>query len=121
MPRVVHFEIGVDDPVRAIEFYEKAFGWKVQKWDGPMDYWLISTGEEGEPGIDGAFTRRTPMTMATNTIGVCDVDKYIEKIKKAGGEIILGKQAITGVGYLAYFKDPEGNVYGIISDDPDAK
>jgi predicted enzyme related to lactoylglutathione lyase len=38
MPRVVHFEIHAGDPSRAISFYEKLFGWKFQKWDGPVEY-----------------------------------------------------------------------------------
>ncbi len=45
MPRPVHFEISADDPERALHFYQAVFGWKSQKWDGPQDYWLISTGE----------------------------------------------------------------------------
>ena len=58
MPRVVHFDISVDDPERAIKFYTEVFGWKVQKWEGPMDYWLITTGDPGEPGIDGGLAKR---------------------------------------------------------------
>ena len=42
---------------RAIQFYQTLFGWKFQKWDGPMPYWLISTGE-GEPGINGGLMPR---------------------------------------------------------------
>ena len=38
MPRVVHFEIPVNDIDRSIAFYEKIFGWKFQKWDGPDGY-----------------------------------------------------------------------------------
>ncbi len=41
MSRVVHFEIPADDPARAVKFYEKVFGWKFQKWEGPMEYWLV--------------------------------------------------------------------------------
>ena len=37
MPRVMHFEIGADQPDRAAKFYADAFGWKIQKWEGPMD------------------------------------------------------------------------------------
>jgi len=59
MPRVVHFEFYVDDPERAVKFYQEVFGWKITKWEGPVDYWLVTTGEEGEPGIDGAIARRT--------------------------------------------------------------
>jgi len=34
--------------------YQKVFGWEINTWHGPEDYWLIMTGERGEPGIDGA-------------------------------------------------------------------
>jgi uncharacterized protein len=121
MPRVVHFEIGVDDPDRAIKFYGDVFGWKTSKWDGPADYWLIQTGTAPEPGIDGAFARRGPNALTTNTISVPSVDKAIVKILDAGGKIIMPKYAIPGIGWLAYFQDPEGNVYGIMEDNPGAK
>jgi predicted enzyme related to lactoylglutathione lyase len=32
MPRVVHFEIPADDTGRAVKFYQKVFGWKIEKW-----------------------------------------------------------------------------------------
>ena len=51
MPRVIHFEIIAEDVEKAIEFYAKTFGWKIEKWDGPMDYWLIMTGD---PEAEGA-------------------------------------------------------------------
>ena len=56
MARVVHFEIPADQPERAIEFYSKIFGWQFQKWDGPMPYWMINTGEG--PGINGGWVTR---------------------------------------------------------------
>ncbi len=45
MPRVVHFEIYADQPERAIKFYQDVFGWNFQKWNGPYDYRLVTTGE----------------------------------------------------------------------------
>ena len=122
MGRVVHFEIVADDAERISKFYETVFGWKVQKWDGPIDYWFLMTGDEKEPGIDGAFgMRQSKDDLAVNTIDVDSVDETIEKIKKSGGEIVRPKQAIPGVGYLAYFKDTEGNLWGIMQSDTDAK
>jgi len=53
--RVVHFELAADDPDRCAQFYAAAFGWKIEKWGGPTDYWLVTTGEPGEPGIDGGI------------------------------------------------------------------
>ena len=68
MPRPIHFEIPAENPERAMQFYSKVFGWKFNKWAGPMDYWVISTGQPGEPGIDGGLMpRRDPNQPCVNT------------------------------------------------------
>ena len=58
MDRVVHFELAAEDPERAAEFYRQAFGWVIKKWEGPTEYWLVTTGAEGEAGINGGTTFR---------------------------------------------------------------
>jgi len=122
MPRVVHFEISVDDPERAVKFYTEVFGWQVKKWEGPMDYWLIKTGEEGEPGIDGAIARRQhPNERIQNTVNVKNIDKFVKKIEKNGGTIYVPKMAVPGIGWLVYFTDTEGNLHGIMESDMSAK
>jgi len=121
MPRVVHFEIHADDPERAVKFYEKVFGWKIKKWQGPVDYWLVTTGEPDKPGIDGAIMRRTDHGTTYNTIDVPSVDEYTEMIEKAGGKVVMPKTAVPSVGYMAYCADTEGNVFGIMEENPSAK
>jgi predicted enzyme related to lactoylglutathione lyase len=122
MPRVVHFEIDAKKPDRAIKFYEKVFSWKIKKWEGPVEYYLITTGKESEPGIDGGLSRRTESEPSTvNTIDVPSVDEFIKKVEASGGTIIRPKMAVSGVGYMAYFKDPEGNIFGMMESDESAK
>jgi predicted enzyme related to lactoylglutathione lyase len=122
MSRVIHFELPADDPQRAIKFYEDVFGWKFEKWEGPMEYWLITTGPEDQPGIDGGLApRATPETGTENTIGVTSVDEMVSKIESSGGKIIRPKSAVPGVGWLAYCEDTEGNTFGIMQDDPEAQ
>jgi predicted enzyme related to lactoylglutathione lyase len=121
MGRVVHFELPADDPERAIKFYEQAFGWSFQKWEGPMEYWLVSTGPEDEPGIDGGLARREdPDTGTENTIDVESVDDVIERVVTNGGKVLRPKGAVPGVGWLAYCEDTEGNRFGIMQSDPEA-
>jgi len=122
MSRVVHFEIPADNPDRVAEFYKKVFGWDIQKWEAPMDYWLISTGKDSEPGIDGGIARKKdrPASGVLVTAQVDSVDECLKKIIIAGGSIVIPKRAITGVGYQAHFRDPEGNVIGIMENDPSA-
>ncbi len=120
MPRVIHFEIATDDPERTIGFYETVFGWKIQKWDGPIDYWNVRTGDPNTPGIDRGIGRKKG-AITVNTIDVKDIDKYIELVEKNGGEITRSKGAVQGVGWLAYFKDTEGNLWGMMEEDPNAR
>jgi predicted enzyme related to lactoylglutathione lyase len=122
MGRVVHFEINADEPEKSIKFYEDVFGWKFKKWEGPMDYWLITTGDEKKPGIDGGLMKREdPGATIYDTIDVSSVDEFIKKIEANGGTITQPKTAVPGVGWMAYFKDIDGNVFGIMEDDETAK
>jgi uncharacterized protein len=122
MPRVIHFEIQADQPERAANFFTNVFGWKINKWDGSEPYWLITTGEDNQPGINGAIMGRTELFKSTcNTVDVPSVDDYAKKIISNGGKVITPKSAIPGVGYFAYCQDTEGNTFGIMQADPSAK
>jgi predicted enzyme related to lactoylglutathione lyase len=123
MPRPIHFEIPADNPERVIAFYGSVFGWTVQKWDGGgMPYWLVTTGPEGEPGINGGIMpKRHPQQPCVNTVGVANVDEALASVTAHGGEVAVPKMAIPGVGWLAYGKDPEGNIFGLMQEDRGAK
>lgn len=122
MPRVVHLELGAKQPERAVEFYCRVFGWEVQKWGGAEPYWLITTGLNSGPGINGGIMQAVPNSSGTiTTIDVPSVDEYIEKILNHGGKIIAPKIAIEHVGYLAYCEDVEGNLFGIIESNQEAR
>ena len=114
MPRVVHFEIHADDPQRAANFYQGVFGWDIKKWEGPEDYWLVTTGKAPEPGIDGAILKRMgpingdAVIAYVCTVDVPSVDDAIAKITSHGGTIVLPKMPVPGVGWLVYAKDTEG-------------
>ncbi len=121
MSRITHFEIITPDPAKSAEFYRRAFGWQIDKWEGPVDYWLITTGEAGTPGIDGGFmVQSEPSNGTINTIQVDNIDAAIAKVKANGGEIIFEKMPIPGMGYQAYFKDPWGTMVGLHQADPKA-
>ena len=125
MPRPVHFEIHASDPERAVEFYTEVFGWKIERW-GEVPYWTISTGEGA--GIDGGLVQRmgpapegpAPVHGFVNTIDVTDLDASLEAVFKAGGSEALPKNPVPGVGWLAYVKDPDGNIFGMLQADENA-
>lgn len=123
MPRVTHFEIYTNDPEAVRPFYQDVFGWKFNKFDGPMDYWLVTTGSDKEPGINGGLTRprkgQSPGTLST--VAVASLEQTIKQIGQRGGRICVPKMAIPGVGWLAYAQDPAGNVFGVIEPDTEAR
>jgi len=121
MPRVVHFEISADNPDRAAKFYSSVFGWTFKKWEGPQEYWLITTGAEGQPGINGGLMRREGPQPCVNTVDVPSVDEFVAKVTKNGGKVVVPKMAVPGVGHFAYCQDTEGTTFGIMQFDESAR
>jgi predicted enzyme related to lactoylglutathione lyase len=91
-----------------------------------QDYWLIKTGPGDQPGIDGGLLRRhgtidgTAVIAFVCTVDVPSVDDYAGKITSHGGTVVVPKMAVPGVGWLAYAKDTEGNIFGFIQRDSSA-
>ena len=107
MSRVTHFEIPAQDIDRAVKFYTDVFDWQAQEWPGsPQPYWLVTTGPDDKPGINGAImVREGPVT---NTMDVESVDASAEKVVASGGKVVVQKTPVPGVGWLIYCKDTEG-------------
>jgi predicted enzyme related to lactoylglutathione lyase len=126
MNRVVHFEIHAENVSRAVEFYRTVFGWKIEKW-GPVEYWAVTTGPDSEPGINGGLLKRKGPIDGTSvisyicTIQIPSVDECVARVVAAGGQNVVPKMPIPGVGWLAYCKDTEGNIFGVMQEDPSAK
>ena len=122
MARIIHFDMTARDVERSIKFYQDVFGWKFTKWEGPMEYWMVSTGSENEPGINGGLSiREGDNAGVVNTIGVDSIDNTLEQIVKAGGKVVQPKGPIPGVGYFAQCTDTEGTLFGVIESDVNAE
>ena len=127
MNRPIHFEIHAENTERAIAFYTRLFGWQFSQWAG-QPYWLVKTGEEGTPGINGGLLPRQgpgPAAMAAVSAYVCTIDvenldAMVEKAVAAGGSVALPKMPIPTMGWLAYCKDTEGNLFGMMMMDSNA-
>lgn len=118
MPRVVHFEIPAKEPQQIARFYRDVFGWTVEKWEGPVEYWLVMTGPESTPGINGGLYKPEGSFAGTiNTVEVDDLDAYLDKVKAHGGTVVMDKMAVPSVGWLAYYADVEGTIFGLMQRD----
>jgi uncharacterized protein len=126
MDPVVHFELPYDDRERIANFYRAAFGWELQMLGDDMGNYVIATtakpGGPGRPGcapgaIGGGFYPRKsdwPAQYPSVVIAVADVREAMEKVKKAGGEMLGEPMAIPGVGDYVSFFDTEKNRLSIL-------
>jgi predicted enzyme related to lactoylglutathione lyase len=114
------FSIHVDDVDRARRFYEAVFGWVFEPW-GPPGFYLIHTGDEADPGIQGLMHKRlvprsgTGMNGIEPTFAVEDLDAVIAAVEANGGRITYPKSQIPTVGVLVRFDDTEGNDIGAMA------
>src|SRR5256885_16832915 len=104
MERVIHFEIYACDPEGVCPFFQDFFGWKFKKFEGgPIDYWLVTTGDDKDPGINGGLARpregQSPGTI--NTIAVPSLDQSIKKIEQRGGRGCVQNMGIANIGGVA--------------------
>jgi predicted enzyme related to lactoylglutathione lyase len=128
MNKVVHFEIIVVDPERAMKFYTAVFGWEFKKWDGAdMDYWMVFTTPPNTPGaINGGLRkemgtevkeRTVSVNGFINTIAVDSIDDTLASVEKNGGEVLMPKQPVKDLGMIASCYDTEGNVFSLMQPD----
>lgn len=114
MSRVVHFEILADDPEKVAEFYKEALGWEVMTWDGPQAYWMVTTGDEKSPGINGAIMGKHFEQSVINTVQVESLEDAAAQIERCGGERVTEANEIPEAGIHSYFKDPAGTLFGVL-------
>lgn len=86
-----------------------------------------TTGEEDQPGINGAIMKRQSpaggegFSAFVCTVDVESCDDTAAKVEAAGGAVTSPKQAVPGVGWHGYFSDTEGNTFGAMQPDENAK
>jgi predicted enzyme related to lactoylglutathione lyase len=123
MNSVVHFEIPVDDIDAAVSFYRNAFGWDIRQDDMPGGGTYTSaittpSAEDGRPkdpgAINGAIIQREAQLSApVVTVNVDSIEDVETKVTGAGGQVVVSKQTIPGLGEYSYVLDPAGNVVGL--------
>lgn len=115
---VVHWEFWSEDPEKISDFYAQVFDWDIQ-FIPEMNYRMADTGTDA--GIKGGIMKpqQGPWpAKLTFYVDVDDLEAYCDKIKKAGGKILVDRMEIPGVGALALFEDPDGRVLGLWVQNP---
>ncbi len=112
---VVHFEIMGPDGPALRSFYEELFGWQLR--EVPMtsytDYAYLPTPEGDGIGGGVGSTEAQAGGFVTIYVEVDDVEHLVDRACRMGGATLLSPTEIPGVGVIARFRDPQGNVIGL--------
>lgn len=119
MGQPVRLRIFAADPDRARSFYARVFGWSLPD-DGRG--WVITSADDPRLGIDDSGPAAAPPVAEpyVPTVHIADLDAFTTAALAAGGEVLVPRIPLPRAGWLAYLTDTEGNVIGIMQDDPDA-
>ena len=119
MNSVVHFEMPYDDAARVTAFYRSAFGWNTETMGADMGNYVLATttatdakGPTTPGAINGGFFQRSaemPAQFPSVVIAVDDIRASMDKVRKAGGNVLGEPMEIPGVGKYVSFMDSEGN------------
>ena len=112
MGRIIHLEFTTPDVAAATRFFTEAFGWSGSQSPYVPDYVMTDTGSGH--GIDGAIMSRSYQPQPVIAwIAVADIHRSLDAVLAHGGEVAGDVNEVPGVGYVSYFKDPDGTVWGL--------
>ena len=110
-------ELHAGDGPSALDFYSGLFGWtKADAMDmGAMGKYLIFNTRSGQSG--GIMTKSpdTPAPMWLYYFNVDAIDAAAERVKAAGGQIIVGPMEVPGDRWMVQGSDPQGAVFGLLA------
>ena len=115
---VVHFEILGKDYEALQEYYRELFGWKISNPSPDFPYGLITAEDQGR-GIGGGVGAPPPggNPQLTIYVEVEDIQSSLDRAAELGGEAVMPVTSIPGMVTFAHFRDPEGNIVGLVSSD----
>jgi predicted enzyme related to lactoylglutathione lyase len=118
---VVHFEVVGKDGDKLQAYYAELFGWNVDS-NNPMNYGMVAAegnkAANGDLGIGGGVGQGPEgyEGHVTFYVAVPDVEEALQKAESLGGTRVMGPENIMDMVTLGQFKDPEGNLIGVVQD-----
>ena len=113
---VVHFEILGADHEALQQYYRDLFGWKITQPSSDMPYGVVNAEDQGKGiggGVGGTMPGGSPQV--TVYVEVDDIQASLDRAGELGGETVVPVTTIPGMVIFAQFKDPEGNIVGLVS------
>jgi uncharacterized protein len=109
-PSVVHWEVQARDPIAQRQFFGSLFGWNVDA-NNPQNYGLVTAGGPGS--IGGGIGETMDAPRATFYVQVPSIVDTLDRAATMGAQMVMPRTDI-GMVVMAQFRDPEGNLIGLI-------
>lgn len=108
-------DLSSPDPEASATFYGEVMGWRATE-PGPVaetgGYRMFEQDGKSVGGLMGHMQGGQPTAWATY-ISVADADETVEKVRAAGGSVVVEPMDVTDIGRMAVFADPTGAVLGV--------
>jgi predicted enzyme related to lactoylglutathione lyase len=107
-------ELSSPDTDAAAEFYGQLMGWSATEpgAEETGGYRMFQMGGKSVGGLMGHMQEGQPTAWATY-VSVADAEETADKIKTAGGTVVLEPMDVMDIGRMAFFADPTGAVFGV--------
>jgi uncharacterized protein len=108
-------DLSSSDADASASFYEEVLGWSATE-PGPAEetggYRMFMQGDKTVAGLMPHMQEGQPTAWSTY-ISVTDADETAQKVKDAGGSVIVEPMDVMDIGRMAFFSDPTGAVFGV--------
>jgi predicted enzyme related to lactoylglutathione lyase len=108
------FELLTQDASQAGPFYAELFDYELEPFGPDGSYTVFKKGDTQMGGMMSAPSAGMPSFWGLYfTVG--DVDGVADKVRAAGGQIMMGPQDMPKIGRISVMADPQGAVFGVIN------
>jgi predicted enzyme related to lactoylglutathione lyase len=108
--QVCYLQIPALDVMKSAEFYEKIFGWRIERPYASFE----------APGLIGQWVSDRPPSAEAGLLAWINVDRIddtLSSVAKSGGQVVEPPSP-DGPRWLATIRDPAGNRIGIVQHGP---
>jgi uncharacterized protein len=119
---IVYVEIPVTDLERASRFYEEVFQFSLESTMVDGYSMALFPASPGSSGASGALVKGDVYVPSKSGpivyFGTENIDRTLERVRKAGGKILYPEKRLDGIGSVAEFEDSEGNRIALFAAKP---
>lgn len=106
-------ELSSPDPDASAAFYAGLMGWSTTEPSAEGGgYRMFQQDGKNVAGLMGHMQEGQPTAWATY-VSVADANETAEKVKAAGGNVIVEPMDVMDIGRMAFFVDPTGAAFGV--------